>query len=116
MLINTRTYNADRIAPDAVTYVGPAHSLTSSDKAELKRVYPKPSGDFKGVSKASSKFTKTVVVNSTTGATANAILEVSSSFPVGMSSADQDALLADAAAWVNTTDSKNLHKLLDINA
>lgn len=116
MLINTRTYTPDRITPDAVAYAGPAQTLTITDKVELKRSYPKPNATFSGVSKASSKFTKTVVVNTTSGATANAILEISSSFPVGMSAADQDALLADAAAWVGTADSKALHKLLDINA
>jgi phenylacetate-coenzyme A ligase PaaK-like adenylate-forming protein len=116
MQINARTYTTDRVTPDAIAYVGPGHTLTFTDKVDLKRAYPKPSGDFKGVSKASSKITRTVVTNATTGATATAILEISSSFPIGMSATDQDAMLADAGSFVDSVDSKNLHKLLDINA
>lgn len=116
MLINTRTYNVDRTLPDAVTYAGPAHTLTLLDKFEMKRVLPKSSGTFRGVAKPTAKMTKTVVINSTTGETANAIFEFSCSLPVGMLAADIDAGLADFASWLASNDAKALAKLLDINA
>jgi len=116
MLINTRTYNVDRTLPDAVSYAGPANSLTITDKFEMKRVFPKVSGTFRGVAKPSAKLTKTVVINSTTGETANAIFEFSGSLPVGMAAADIDSGLADFASWLASSDAKALAKVLDINA
>lgn len=116
MLINTRTYNPDRTLPDAVTYTGPAHTITLKDKFEMKRVYPKPSGTFLGVAKPNAKQTKTVTVNAVTGAVADAIINIGGSIPVGMSSADVDALLSDAAAFLASNDAKSLFKSLDINA
>lgn len=116
MLINTRTYGIDRIQPDAVSYTGPAHTITLKDRFEMKRVYPKASGLFLGVAKPAAKLTKTVTVNAVSGATADSIFNISGSIPVGMTSADIDAMLADAAAFLASNDAKALFKSLDINA
>lgn len=115
MLINTRTYNVDRVQPDAVAYAGPLQTFTTRDKFELKRTFPKTSGTFKGVAKPVAKMTQTVIINATTGETADAIVQLSASLPVGMTSAATDALLADFASYCASTDAKNLFKLLDIN-
>lgn len=116
MLINTRTYNVDRVQPDSVAYSGPAQTFTLTDKFEMKRVYPKANGTFSGVAKPTAKLTKTVTINATTGATADAIVYISGSLPVGMVAADVDALLADFAAFCASADAKSLFKTLDINA
>lgn len=118
MLFNTRTYSVDRVSPDAVSYAGPANTLTVKDVIDLKRIMPKPDtkSGFLGVAKPLAKITKTVVINATTGQTADMIFNLSASIPVGTAGADVDATLADLAAWVNTTDSKALFKALDINA
>lgn len=116
MLLNTRTYNADRVQPDSVSYAGPDHTLTTSDKFEMKRAYPKPTGTFKGVAKPVAKMTKTLVINATTGETADAIIQLSGSLPVGVDPAAVDGLLADFAAFCASNDAKSLFKSLDINA
>lgn len=116
MLINTRTYNVDRSQPDSVSYAGPAHTFSTSDKFEMKRVFPKVSGAFLGVAKPTAKMTKAVEINATTGAKADAIIQLSGSLPVGMTDAAVDALLADLASFCASNDAKALFKSLDINA
>jgi hypothetical protein len=76
MLINTRTYNVDRVQPDAVQYTGPANTITLKDRFEMKRAYPKASGTYLGVAKPQAKLTKTVTVNAVTGAVADRILNI----------------------------------------
>lgn len=114
--INTRTYSFDGSTGDSARYVGPAHTFSTLDTFELGRVYPKPgrNGDM-GVARPAVKRVLSVVVNSTTGERKNAITSISGSLPVGMSAADIDALCADLAAFIGSTDGKNLFKSLDIN-
>lgn len=116
LTINTRSYVQDRVNPDSVAYAGPAHSLTTTDTFVMSRVYPKPNGAFKGVAKPSAKMTKTLVINSTTGETANSIISLSGSIPVGTAAADIDVLLADLASFLASNDAKSLFKTLDITA
>lgn len=116
MLFNTRTYNLDRYnSPDSVSYAGTNHTPAAKDLLTASRTYPKPQKDFAGVGKPLFKFTKTVVVNATTGEKQDLIIYIGGSVPVGTPSADIDGVLADLAAWVNTADSKALFKALDIN-
>lgn len=114
--INTRTYNFDGSTGDSCRYVGPAHTFSTADLFELARVYPKPgrNGDL-GVARPAVKRQVSVVVNATTGERKDAFLRISGSLPVGMSAADIDALCADAAAFIGSTDGKSLFKSLDIN-
>ncbi|UUW21154.1 MAG: hypothetical protein [Sanya solspi-like virus 4] len=116
LTINTRSYVQDRVNPDSVSYAGPANTLTIVDTFQMARVYPKPNGTFKGVAKPSAKLTKTLVINSTTGETGNAIVTLSASLPVGVASADVDTLLADIASFCTSADAKSLFKTLDITA
>lgn len=117
MLYNTRTYNLDRYnSPDSVSYAGAGHMPSSKDVITLARAYPKPTKDFLGVAKPMFKFTKSVIVNASTGEKQDMIFTVGASVPVGTPTADVDAALADIAAWINTNDSKALFKSLDINA
>ncbi len=92
--LNTLAYNQDSFATkDKVVYTGPSHTFTTKDVLSLSRVAPKPTKDFAGVAKAEAKRTKTVTL--TNGLTADAIITVSCSLPVGMAKADADALRDD---------------------
>lgn len=96
LTLSTKTYNSDRVTPDAVTYVGPANTLTVKDSVQYSRVYPKPVAGFLGVARPGIKFVRTVVTNATTGETRDAILTIGGSIPVGIPSADLASLIADA--------------------
>lgn len=112
---NTRSYTEYRNSPDSIAYAGPAHTLTLKDNLSCARVLPKPTSTFAGVARPSLKQVKTVVVNATTGETADMIYTVSASIPVGAPSADIDAIHADLAAFINSADCKSLFKSLKLN-
>lgn len=116
LIFNSKTFTLDRQTPDANDYVGANHTLSIKDVVRLSRVFPKPIPGFKGVARPKAKFTRTVVIDAVTGATSDAILDISGSLPVGMTEADITALLADAAAFLATADASNLVKKLDISA
>lgn len=114
--INTRTYNFDGSSENMCRYVGPVHTFSTNDLFQLFRTYPKAgrNGDA-GVARPEIKRVVSVVVNSTTGERKDAIVRVTGSLPVGMAAADIDAICADVAALLGSTDGKNLFKTLDIN-
>jgi len=114
MLLNTRTYSSNRVQADSVSFAGPANTLSVTDTFEQKRTFPKPSGDFMGVAKPVAKRVKTVTLFS--GKTADAIIMLSGSMPVGIAAADVDGLLADLAAYCASNEAKALFKSLTINA
>lgn len=113
LTLNTRTYDADRYSPDSVSYTGPAHTFSNRDTAELKRVNPKPTKDFLGVAKPTFKLTKTFTLSD--GTKKDAIVMLSGSLPVGMTSIQTDSLLADIAAFAASTSCKDLFFKLDVN-
>jgi hypothetical protein len=112
MLLNTRTYNRHRGLPDSVFYAGPAHTFSNHDLVELKRSEPKPTKDNPGVAKPLFRVNRTVPTG--TDASGLAIMTLQASLPVGMASADIDALLADLAAWAASNEAKAHFKSLDI--
>jgi hypothetical protein len=116
MLLNTRTYMQDRVNPDSVKYVGPANTLSVSDTFEMKRVYPKPTSTFAGVARPTAKRVKTATLNGDAATTAEAILMISGSLPVGMADADITALLADGAAFLGSPEAGALFKKLTVAA
>lgn len=71
-------------------YIGATHSMSAKDSLTLYRTFPKPSGNFKGVSKTAVKFSRDYVVTGIDGLniTAPVIIEVSFSIPVGVVTAD----------------------------
>jgi hypothetical protein len=94
--VSTKTYSQDRIAPDAIAYTGPANTLAVQDVIEFKRTYPKPVGTFGGMARPSLRLVRTVVLNATAATTALASLTITGAIPVGISSSDLAALIADA--------------------
>lgn len=91
--LNTKSYSQDRVNPDSIGYVGPANSITVKDQVEAKRVLPKPTKDFRGVSRPQYKITRTVTLDDLTKK--DAILLISGSLPVGMAAVDITSLVAD---------------------
>lgn len=98
--VNASTYTADSYASDAVGYRGPSNTLTVVDVLRLLRVAPKPTAVFSGVGKTSNKLTRTLTLTGALTPTANAILEISVSVPVGASGTDVDAMLNDMGAYL----------------
>lgn len=71
-------------------YVTESHNVGSKDTLSLYRTFPKPNGNFKGVSKTSMKFSRDIQVPGVDGIsniTAPVICEVSFSLPVGITDA-----------------------------
>lgn len=76
------------------TYIHSTHTLSAKDTLSFYRTLPKPSGNFKGVAKTATKFSKDITVLGADGSnvTAPIIVEVSVSLPVGATAAQ--ALIA----------------------
>lgn len=113
--VNTKVYAFDSTqTPDRNRYTGPSHTFTVKDLLDFARVQPKPTGDFRGVARASAKFTRTVTLDDSTKATA--IVEVTASLPVGMAEADVDSIRDDMGDLLLLTAADDLFLKQDINA
>ena len=98
IVLDTKTYKADSFEPDRVKYFGPAHTGTSKDILSVSRVAPKPTATFRGVNRQQLKLTRTATLDD--GKTADVILDISGSIPVGVSSAFITAMVSDGAAML----------------
>lgn len=111
--LNTLAYNQDAfVTPNKVRYTGPAHTFQIKDIIDLGRTAPKPSGTFPGMARTSSKFVETVTLAD--GQKVDNIIEVTSSFVVGTTDAQVDALRDRAGDWVISSDAGLLMKKHDI--
>lgn len=114
--LNTNVYSFDSsISKDKVQYTGPDHTFSVKDSLTMGRTAPKPTATFNGVARSEFKRTKTVVINATTGETAEAIITVTSSLPVGMLVADADDLRDDVGDFIISAEGKLLQWNHDIN-
>lgn len=112
--VNTKAYNLDaNLSANSNQYTGPNNTFSIKDLLVLKRTAPKATKDFAGVSRSASKFTRTVTLAD--GSKADAIIEESVSFPVGMAKADADAMRSDHAALTSSTNGDDLHWKQKIN-
>lgn len=92
--LNTVSFNEDTsINSNLVRYVSSSNTFSAKDILDLGRTAPKPTPTFAGVARASAKRTKTVTLAD--GTTADAIVRIECSLPVGMSKTDADALRDD---------------------
>ena len=91
LTINAKTFNADSYGVNAVGYFGPAHTMTLADDVRLLRVLPKPTVVFSGVGRTSSKLTRTVTLTGALTTSANLIVEINVSAPVGAAGASYPA-------------------------
>jgi len=72
-------------------YITPTHSAEARDMLTFHRSLPKTNGNFRGVKKSTMKFTRDVIVLGADGIsniTAQEIISVNFSSPVGMTEAD----------------------------
>lgn len=114
LTINAKTFTADSYGVNAVSYFGPAHTMTLADDVRLLRVFPKPTVTFSGVGRTSSKLTRTVTLTGALTATGNIIVEVNVSAPVGTAGADIDSALNDMGSHLASASFKLLVKNLQI--
>lgn len=115
LTINAKSYSADSVSADAVKYAGPANTLSVKDVVLLARQQPKPTSLFSGVARTTAKLTRTATLTGALTSTGDAIFNVQGSWPVGMASADIDAVCADFGAWIASTEFKDIVKKLTVN-
>jgi hypothetical protein len=115
--VNTKAYNADvASSPNSLPYFGPAQTVSVSDKFDLYRTAAKPTKDFSGMARARVKLSRTATLTSALTPTGLATVDCNFSIPVGMASADVDALIADIAAGLAQQWTKDLVKSHDLNS
>lgn len=110
LVFNTKTYNGDSYGVNAVGYIGAAKTVSVKDDLRLARTAPKPTATFSGVGRANAKLTKTHTLTGALTPTGDSIFEINVAVPVGISSADVDALCADMSALVAGADFKSFLK------
>jgi hypothetical protein len=106
LVLNAKTYTADKFGVDAVGYIGAAKTLSVKDDLQLSRVSPKPTTTFSGVSRTQLKMTRTLTLTGALTPTGDSILTIGVSVPVGAASADIDSMLNDFGAWLAGADAK----------
>lgn len=114
--LNTLAYNQDSfVSNNKVLYTGPSHSFSVKDVISLGRTAAKPTATFAGVARSETKRTKTVVLNGDASTTGEAIVTLTTSFPVGMAEADADSLVNDVCDFGLATEGNALYWDHDIN-
>lgn len=102
----TKTYSADSFGTNRVGYNGPSSSVSVKDQLVLTRTAPKATDVFSGVGRTAAKLTRTLALTGAKTDTADAILEINVSVPVGFTAADVDAVLNDMGAFLASADFK----------
>jgi hypothetical protein len=115
LTFNTKTYTADVINGNQVTYNGPANTLSVSDILRLARTAPKPTALYSGNGRFEVKLTRTHTLTGALTPTGNSITSISYSGPVGISGTDADAISNDVGALVSGADFKSMIKTLRVN-
>ncbi|UUW21151.1 MAG: hypothetical protein [Sanya solspi-like virus 3] len=115
LTVNTKTYSADVVSPDRITYAGPAKTVSAKDDLTLSRVRPKPTKVFSGVGRAEAKLVRTLSLTAALTPTAEAQLAIAGTVPVGAASADIDAMIVDLGTWIQSADGKAAIKSQLIN-
>lgn len=108
LTFNTKTYNAQSYDRNLVGYNGPAHTLTVKDYLVLGMTKAKPTAVFSGVSRSMTKLTRTLTLTGAETATGEMIFELKTSVPIGASSTDVNAAIADLAALLGLTSYQDL--------
>lgn len=112
--LNTKTYGVDTfLSPNKVRYNGPGEALGMKDRIDLGRTYPKPTADYAGNARSQMKFTATLTDG--TDPVGDGIVDVKVQIPVGVASAEVDALLDDAGDFLISAVAQAVAKALTIN-
>jgi len=110
MTVNAKTYTGNGYGANAVTYLGPAHTVSLADDIRLGFTLPKPTTSFSGVGRSSAKLTRTLTLTGALTTTGNAILDISVSIPVGAAGADIDSLMNDMGSFLSNATAKTFVK------
>jgi hypothetical protein len=105
--VTNETYDRYSEFENRSIYVGANHSADSRDTITLYRTFPTKNGNFNGVQKSAIKLSKDHEVTGADGVatlTAPAIVEISTSFPVGMTEAEMLVCLMRAIGVQNLSD------------
>jgi hypothetical protein len=115
LTVNAKAYTANSFKEHSISYTGPTHTLSIKDEVKLSRVPAKPTVNLSGVSRTTSKLTRTLTLTGALTPTHDAISDHTVSIPVGASSADIDAILNDIGAYIASAAYKTLVKSQLIN-
>ncbi|DAD52659.1 coat protein [ssRNA phage SRR7976299_16] len=115
LVFNTKTYTADSFASDSVGYIGAAKTVSAKDDLTMRRSKPKPSAVSSGVGRTFAKLQRTVNLTGALTPTGLISVETIVYAPVGVASADVDAVLNDHGALVSSADMKSHVKLQKIS-
>lgn len=100
LTINAKTYTADSFQQNVVGYIGSTKTVSVKDDVVLQRTQPKGTPTFSGVGRTMAKLTRTLTLTGALSPSADAIVAINVSVPVGYASADVDALLNDMGAFL----------------
>lgn len=112
LVFNTKTYAADSFSLNQVSYNGPANTLSVKDLLRLARTSPKPTATYSGNGRFEVKLTRTHTLTGALTPTGESITTINYSGPVGIPSADADAISNDLGALVSGADFKSMIKTL----
>lgn len=115
LVVNAKNFTADKIGPDSVGYLGPAHTQSVLDDIQLTRVAPKPTTVFSGVGRTTAKLTRTLTLTGALTPSGNGIVSISVSIPVGAAAADIDSMLNDMGSYLSSASAKTVVKNQQIN-
>lgn len=110
LTVNAKTFVPNSFGPTAITYFGPAHTVSALDDIRLAYVAPKPTSVFSGVGRTSVKLSRTVPLTGALTPTGVMIVEINVSSPVGAASADIDAALNDTGSHLSGATQKTIVK------
>lgn len=113
--INTRVFTADSVSPNLVQYRGPAASFSARDDLIMSRQPVKSSTVSSGNTRGMSKLTRGLTLTGAIQPRGDGTIQIDHQFPVGASDADIDAMCADAADLLASTEYKNSIKKRVIN-
>ncbi|DAD52653.1 TPA_asm: coat protein [ssRNA phage SRR7976299_15] len=111
--VNTKSFKSFRLQADSNQLNGPGAVAGAKDEIILRRKFPVATPSFRGVSRPGVKHTRTLTTD--LGAKVPMVIDVAGSVPVGASGSDVLVVLADAAAFLASTEAQELFTQLDIN-
>lgn len=100
LVCNAKNYTADSFGMNAVSYNGPSKTATVKDNIVMRKIDPKPTDVFSGVTRTECKLTRTVTLTGAKTPSGDLIIQVLVSDPVGAAAADIDTALNDVGALV----------------
>lgn len=108
--INTKTYTANKFNGTTVGYFGPGQSALAQDKVSMSCTESFGNSAYSGDVRATVRFIRTLTLTGAKSPTGEAYVDIPVKIPKGAASADIDALLNDAGAFLSSADGKTFVK------